>query len=147
MKGRHPLVTLLLRWMINALGIMVAAFLIPGIDYQDNRSLVIVVVLLGLFNAFLKPILVFFTLPFVVLTLGVGVLVINALLFLLAAHLVDGFEVSGFFAAFFGALIVSVFNLVLGRMVGDPAMPRRTPPGGPPRRGGGRNRDDDVIDV
>lgn len=100
-----------------------------------------VALLLGLFNAFLKPFLVFFALPFVILTLGAGILFINALLFLMAASLVNGFEVSGFTAAFFGALIVSLINMFLGRAVGDPVIPgagHRKPP---------RRPDDDVIDI
>jgi putative membrane protein len=139
--SRHPIVAILLRWAINALGVLVAASIIPGITFEDNGQLVIVALLLGLFNAFLKPFLVFFALPFVVLTLGAGILFINALLFLMAASLVQGFEVSGFGAAFFGALIVSVINLLLGRAVGDPVMPvrRRKPPT--------RRSDDDVIDI
>lgn len=149
-RKQHPLVTLLLRWVINALGIMLAAWLIPGIKYQENNALVIVVVLLGLFNAFLKPMIVLFALPFVVMTLGFGVLFINAGLFLLAARLVKGFEVSSFFAAFLGALIVSILNLVLGRALGDDSFQNRlrrakragSPRG--PRSGGGGG---DVIDV
>lgn len=135
--------TLLVRWLINALGIMLAAFIIPGIDYDNNTALVIVVVLLGLFNAFLKPLLILFALPFVVLTLGFGVLIINAALFMLAAHFVEGFVVEGFLAAFFGALIMSLLNLVLGRILGDPPIPMRR------RRRSGSNRRDgrDVIDI
>ncbi len=146
---RHPLITILLRWAINALGILAAATIIPGIDYRDGTSLVIVVVLLGLFNAFLKPLLVFFALPFVILTLGFGILFINALLFMLAAHFVDGFYVSGFFAAFFGALIVSLINLLLGNMLGENTVRVRTRPpprpGAPGRRGAGK--DNDIIDI
>ena len=148
MKARHPLGTLLLRWLINALGIMLAAWLIPGIRYRDNNSLVIVVVLLGLFNVFLKPLLVLFALPFVVLTLGVGVLFINAALFLLAAHFVPGFVVDGFAAAFFGALIVSVLNLLLGRAVGDIAInARRRKKFDPHPRDRGPGGGGDVIDI
>jgi putative membrane protein len=139
--SRHPLFAILVRWAIHALGVFVAASIIPGITCDDNGKLIMVAVLLGLFNAFLKPFLVFFALPFVVLTLGAGILFINAFLFLLAASLVDGFHVSGFTAAFFGALIVSLINLFLGRAVGDPVMP-----------GAGRQRptrppEDDVIDI
>jgi putative membrane protein len=139
--SRHPFVAILIRWAINALGVFVAASIIPGISFRDDGQLFIVALLLGLFNAFLKPFLVFFALPFVILTLGAGILFINALLFLMAASLVDGFEVSGFIAAFFGALIVSLINLFLGRAVGDPVMP-----------GAGRQRptrppEDDVIDI
>jgi putative membrane protein len=118
-KRRHPLVTTLLRWGINALGIFVAAEIIPGISFRDGKSLAIVVVVLGLFNAFLKPALVLFALPFVIMTLGVGILFINALLLLLAAEIVPGFGVDGFFAAFLAALVIGVINLFLGSLVGD----------------------------
>jgi putative membrane protein len=143
---RHPAVNLLVRWGINALGIFVAAWIIPGIDYRNNTALFIVVVVLGLFNAFLKPLLVLFALPFVVLTLGVGILFINALLLMLAAWLVDGFEVTGFFPAFLGALIISVLNLLLGGLAGDTSVTlrRRGPHAHAPRP---RGRDDDVIDI
>jgi putative membrane protein len=141
-------VTLLLRWLINALGIMLAAWLLPGIRYENDTALLIVVVLLGLFNVFLKPLLVFFALPFVVLTLGVGILFINAALFLLAAHLVEGFAVDGFAAAFFGALIVSVLNLVLGRAVGDVTISaRRRKKFDPHPRDRGPRGGGDVIDI
>jgi len=140
--GRAPAMTILMRWAINALGVFLAAALIPGISYVDGTSLVIVVLLLGLFNAFLKPLLVFFALPFVILTLGFGILFINALLFMLAAHLVEGFHVDDFFSAFLGAVVIGLLNLFLGRMSGDPVLPRS--------RGTDRvrrPRDDDVIDV
>jgi len=140
--GRHPLITILFRWAINALGILMAATIIPGISYRDGASLLIVAVLLGLFNAFLKPLLVLFALPFVVLTLGFGILFINALLLMLAAHLVDGFHVSGFLSAFFGALVISLLNLVFGGLSGDYAvrMQRR-------KRNIRRGKDDDIIDI
>jgi putative membrane protein len=147
-RTQNPFVTLLLRWLINALGIMIAASVVPGIEYENNTALVIVVVLLGLFNVFLKPMLVFFALPFVVLTLGIGVLFINAALFLLAAHLVEGFVVESFFAAFVGALIVSALNLVLGRAVGDVKIQgRRRRHFDPHPRDRDRGGGGDVIDV
>lgn len=149
-----------MRWGINALGIFVAAQIIPGISYRDGKSLAIVVVVLGLFNAFLKPLLVLFALPFVILTLGLGILVINALLLLLAADLVPGFTVEGFFAAFLGALVVSVVNFVLGAVLGDPPVQlrhgRRRPRVGPGAGGEGPptarvhrpdRRNEDVIDI
>lgn len=133
MKRRHPLVTTILRWGINALGIFMAAELVPSIEFTDGKSLLIVVVVLGLFNAFLKPLLVLLALPFVVLTLGVGILFINAFLLLLAAELVPGFQVGSFLGAFFGALIIGLVNLLLGSLVGDAPVPLR--------RGGRRGRD------
>lgn len=138
MKRRHPLVTTLLRWGINALGIFVAAEIIPGISFRDGTSLAIVVLVLGLFNAFLKPLLVLFALPFVILTLGLGILFINALLLLLAAELVPGFGVDGFFAAFLGALVIGVINLLLGSLLGDlPVQIGARRRGARPQRGAG----------
>src|SRR5688572_14275925 len=81
---------LLVRWAILALGVVLATKLIPGIHYDNGSTLVVVVLLLSSFNAILKPLLVLFTLPFIVLTLGLGVIVINALLFLFVGRLVEG---------------------------------------------------------
>ena len=109
----NPVVQILLRWAVCALGVLIAATVIPGISYDEGSDLVIVVLLLSFLNAFLRPILVLFTLPFVIFTLGFGILFINALLFMLAAHLVDGFHVAGFLSAFFGALIVGLISIFL----------------------------------
>ena len=122
-----PFVQLLLRWLVLALGVTLATKLIPGIRCDDFTTLVAVVALLSLFNAFLKPVLVLFTLPFILVTLGVGVIVINALLFLFVGRLVDGFHVAGFWSAVGGALVVSLTH-VLTRQFFRPPPPR--PPGG-----------------
>ncbi len=136
----HPLVNLLVRWLILALGVGLSATLVPGIDYSSGSTLALVVVLLSLFNAVLKPLLVLFTLPFIVFTLGIGVWLINSLLFYFVGKLVDGFHVAGFGSAMLGALIVSLTNLFLSQMLRRAATP---PPPAPPRSG----RRDDVIDV
>lgn len=143
---RSPLVTFLLRWAINALGIVVAASIGIGISYGDDfGTLAIVVVVLGLFNAFLKPVLVLFALPFVVATLGVGILVINALLLELADYLIGPFEVKSFFSAFLAALVIALLNLLLGGAVGEAGLPvrGRRSRGTPPPEG----KRDDVIDI
>lgn len=138
----HPLVNLLVRWTILALGVALAATLVPGISYSTGTTLALVVLLLSLFNAILKPLLMLFTLPFIVLTLGIGVWLINAFLFYVVGKLIEGFHVAGFGSALLGAAIVSITNVAVSGMM------RRvgTPPAGPPRgpRGGKR---DDVIDV
>ena len=88
----------------------------------------------------LKPVLVLFTLPFILLTMGLGMVVINALLFLLAGRLVLGFHVSSFGAAIGGSLVISVTNFILSRLTrGTPP-----PPAGPPGRPAAR---DDAIDI
>jgi putative membrane protein len=111
----HPFVQLLLRWAILALGVTFATKVIGGIHCEDAQTLVIVVVLLSFFNAILKPVLVLFTLPFIVLTLGLGIIVINALLFLAVGGLVHGFHVDGFWSAVGGSIVVSFTNFVLSR--------------------------------
>jgi putative membrane protein len=133
---------LLVRWAIVAIGVGLAAEIVPGISYADGRTLLLVVVLLGLFNAFLKPLIVLFTLPFVVLSAGLGLWFINAFLLWGAGRLVDGFHVRSFGAALLGSLIISLTNLVLSMLVGSTKVRRgrrpMPPPAGPA---------DDVIDV
>ncbi len=135
----NAFVNLLVRWLILALGVVLSAKIVPGIGYDDGLSLAVVVVLLSFLNTVLRPILLFFTLPFIVLTLGLGILLINAVLFYLVGHLVQGFHVAGFGSALLGSLIVSVTNLLLSQMTRPP----RNPPG-PPR---GPAKRDDVIDI
>ncbi|HWZ93756.1 MAG TPA: phage holin family protein [Opitutaceae bacterium] len=131
----HSLGNLLVRWGVLALGVALAAHIVPGIGYADFTTLVVVVLLLSFFNLFLKPLLVLFTLPFIVMTMGLGMIVINALLFLFAGRLVDGFHVAGFWPALKGACVVSVTNFVLSRVLRAPAQTRPTA------------KRDDVIDI
>ncbi|MBL9208301.1 MAG: phage holin family protein [Opitutaceae bacterium] len=138
----HPLLQLIWRWAVLAVGVTLASHVVPGIAYDVPRTLLVVVLLLSFFNAVLKPILVIFTLPFIVLTLGLGVVLINALLFLFVGRLVEGFHVQGFWSALGGAVIVSLTNLfLLGLMSGGPPSGRS----GPPSKRKGRS--EDVIDV
>jgi putative membrane protein len=134
--SRHPWVNLLLRWSIIAVGVALSTHIVPGITCDNGVTLLVVVVLLSLFNAILKPLLVIFTLPFVVLSLGLGIWLINALLFLAVSRLVDGFHVRDFWAAMWGSLIVSVTNIVLSSML-------KTRPPSPPRP----PKSEDVIDI
>jgi len=134
----RPFVNLLVRWLVLALGVALSAAVVPGISYDTGWTLAVAVLLLSFCNAVLKPLLMLFTLPFIVLTLGIGIWLINAFLFLVVGKIVDGFHVSGFGSALVGAAIVSVTNLVLNRAL--------TPPPGakPPKK---RESKDDVIDV
>jgi putative membrane protein len=144
----HPFMQLLVRWAVLALGVVIATKLISGIHCDDATALIVVVLLLSFFNAILKPILVLFTLPFILVTMGLGVVVINALLFLLVARLVDGFEVSGFWAALGGSLVVSITNFVVSRLLRPKpgATTAPTAPGHAPRSSK-RGKPDDVIDI
>ena len=137
-----PLLQLLLRWLVLALGVTLATRIVPGIRCDDGMTLIAVVVLLSFFNAILKPLLVLFTLPFILVTMGLGVVVINALLFMFVGRLVEGFFVAGFWPAVGGSLVVSITNLLLSAFVKGGGKKRGPPPPPPdkPKR-------DDVIDI
>jgi len=150
---KHPVLKLIVRWAVLAVGIALSAAIVPGIGYDNWKTLLVVVVLLGLFNAFLRPLLVLFTLPFVILTLGLGLWVINSVLLYFVGRWVDGFEVETFVAAMFGALIISVTNMFLSRLTGTGPQIRVKGSVNVGRRGSGaapgptRIKDKDAIDV
>jgi putative membrane protein len=132
------------RWAILALGVVIAAHVVSGIHYRDFGSLVIAVLLLSFFNAILRPVLVMFTLPFIFLTLGLGILVINAILFLIVGHVVDGFTVEGFWPALWGSIILGITNLIANAILRSPPRPPSQP--GPTAPGSG-STGGDVIDI
>lgn len=109
----------LVRVLLNALAIGVAAWLVPGVWLAGPGPAVIAGILLGLINALVRPVLVLLTLPFTLLTLGLFLFIVNAICFALTAALVPGFDLSGFFAAFFGALVVTVVSWVVNALVAD----------------------------
>ncbi len=108
----------LLRTLITALGLWFARTIIPGIDIETTGTLVLAALLMGLVNALVRPIAILFTLPITIVTLGVFLLVINAAMFGLVAAFLEGFTVSGFFAALFGWLIVSLTSTVASWYIG-----------------------------
>lgn len=109
--------TLILRWILNALTLMLISYLFDSIRVAGFGTALIAALILGLVNAVIRPILILITLPINILTLGLFTFVINALLFWFVASFVEGFEVGGFWSAFFGALafsiISSLFSLLL----------------------------------
>ncbi|MCF3648508.1 phage holin family protein [Synoicihabitans lomoniglobus] len=138
---------MLVRWSVLALGVTIATKIVPGIECNEPSTLIIVVVLLSFLNAVLKPLLMLFALPFIVVTMGLGIVLINATLFWLVGELVNGFSVASFGSALLGAIIVSVTNLVLNSVLGPKGKAGRSD-----RKGGGRGpgkppKPDDVIDV
>lgn len=123
---------LIIRWAIIAFSLFVAAWLVPGIRVEGNAWLIFTVmaVILGLVNAVVRPILTLLTCSLVILTLGLFVLVINALTLWLASSIAVnwfhvGFHVDGFWAAFLGALIVSIVSVILSAFVRDPTRRHR----------------------
>ena len=133
----------LARLLVLALGVALATKLVPGIRCDDGFTLIAVAFVLSIFNTFLKPLLVLFTLPFILVTMGLGIIVINALLFLLVSHIVGAsFHVAGFGSAVWGALVVSATNFLVSGIRGRRGPPPPPPP--PPGSGDARN---DVIDI
>jgi putative membrane protein len=106
---------LLIRLFINAIALWIAATVVPGIQLSNDFGEVLLVALaFGVVNAFVRPIVMFLAFPFIVLTLGLLSLVINAGMLMLTDAFTSGLAVGGFRAAFFGALVISVVNVFLG---------------------------------
>ena len=110
---------IIVRWLLLAAALLLVAQIYPGVQVQGFGAALIAALVLGLFNTLLRPLLVLLTLPVTVLTLGLFLFVINALLFYFAASVLQGFQVSGFFAALIGSLLYSLCGLVI-----DAAMER-----------------------
>lgn len=104
---------LLLRWILFTLAIIFVAWLVPGINVENFQSAMLVTVIIALINIFIRPLIVFITLPINLITLGIFGLVINALLFMLAGYVAPGFQVDGFLAAFLGSIVLSFLGLII----------------------------------
>jgi putative membrane protein len=101
---------MLLRWVLNALALLAVSYIVPGFEVDSFWWALIVALVLGLVNALIRPILLILTLPINILTLGLFTFVINALMILLVANLLEGFSVASFGAAFSGALLLWVIS-------------------------------------
>lgn len=136
-------------WLINTLAVAVAAFIVPGIHYQKPLDLIIASFLLGMLNTFLRPILMLLALPLLIVTLGLFIFVINAVLLWFVGQLSpDHFSVKDFWSAFWGALIIGVISVLLNTLTGSGNARveiRRRPRPPDPGPGGGGNGP--VIDV
>ena len=108
---------LLLTWALSACALLVVAYLYPGVQVVSFASALIAAAVIGLFNMLLRPVLVVLTLPVTLVTLGLFLFVINALLFWAAAGMLDGFHVNGFWAALLGSVIYSALMLVVNSAV------------------------------
>lgn len=111
----------LLTWILTAVALLLTASIVPGISIASFSVAIIAVVVLGLINAIVKPLLIFFTLPLTILTLGLFIFVINAIAFSLVAYFTPGFTINGFFPALFGSIILSIISSVLNSLF----LPRR----------------------
>jgi putative membrane protein len=120
----------ILRWIINAVALFLAVYLVPGVNLQGGIvSIIWLALIFGLINAFLRPLLKLLTCPLIFLTLGLFTLLINTFLFWLTSQVGQafgiGFTVSGFWPAFFGGLVVTVVSVILSLILKDELKGRR----------------------
>ena len=107
-----------LRTLITLLGLFLASGLVPGVNISGTSGFIFAAIMLGLVNAFIRPIALLLTLPITIVTLGLFMLVVNAAMFGFAAWMVDGFYVSGFWSAVFGSIVVSITATIASWYIG-----------------------------
>ena len=109
--------TILIKWLVNTVALFVVVNVVSGISVERWQTLLAGALVLGLLNAFLRPVLLLLTLPVNILTLGLFTLVLNGMIFYLAASLVKGFYVTGFWSSFVAALVFSVISFLLNLLI------------------------------
>ncbi|MGZ3837973.1 MAG: phage holin family protein [Flavisolibacter sp.] len=109
----------IIKVLVTAVAVYLAAYLLPGVTITDVKTTVIVALVLALLNTFIKPILIILTIPITILTLGLFLLIINALMVKWAADLVSGFHVDGWWSALLVSLIVTVVSYILNALIGE----------------------------
>lgn len=108
--------SLIIRLIISAFALLLAAYLIPGIEVTGAYPAVIAAICLGLLNAIVRPILVILTLPITIVTLGIFIFIINASLFLFVASFVEGFSVDSMWSALLGSIVVSIVSGIANKL-------------------------------
>ena len=115
---------LLLVWLLNAVALLLVPFIVPGVHIETLYSALIAVVILGLVNSVIRPLFILLTLPVTLLTLGMFLFVINALLFWFAGDILSGFRVDGFVAALFGSIVYSLASWLFSWFLQKPKTSR-----------------------
>ena len=108
---------LTLVWLLNAVALLLVPYIVPGVHIETFFSALIAVVILGLVNAVIRPLFILLTLPVTLLTLGLFLFVINALMFWFAGDILRGFRVDGFLAALFGSIVYSLASWVFATLL------------------------------
>ena len=106
-----------LRWFINSLALLAVTYIVKGIEIINISTIFVAALVLGIINAFLRPLIILVTLPINILTWGLFTFVINGFMFYLVSKMVKGFSVANFWTAFFGALIYSIISLLLNILI------------------------------
>jgi putative membrane protein len=115
------------RWAVVALAVLVASQVVSGIRYDSPGALLAASLILGILNSFLRPVLMLLSLPFLILTLGLFTLFINAFLLYLVAAVVPSFHVDSFGSAFWGGLVISMVSIFVNTLTRRPPGPPATP--------------------
>ena len=121
---KHPdpptnltMISIILRLLVLTAGVFLASYLIPGVNVDGYVAAFKAALLLGVLNAIIKPVLIILTLPITLLTLGLFTFIINGLLLWFVGYAISGFEVAGFFPALLGAIVISLFSILLNRFI------------------------------
>ncbi len=109
---------LVVAWLISAVSLLIVGHVIPGFEVQSFGSALIAAVIIGLINATIGLFLKIVTIPLSILTFGIFLLVINALMLMFASSILSGFTVTGFWAAFFGAIVLAIVNMIIRGLLG-----------------------------
>ena len=112
-----------MKWLVNAAGLIITAHIVSGIEILNYKAAFLAALILALLNVFIKPLLIIITLPINILSLGLFTLFINTFILYAASGMVSGFEISGFWSAFLGALCLSIVSSVLNAFVGPSSKP------------------------
>jgi len=135
------------RWAITTVAVLVATHVVAGIHYTNWKALFVATLILGLLNAFLRPLLMLLSLPLLILSLGLFTFVINATLLFFVGQLVTGFQVTTFWAAFWGGLVISLVSFPLKLLTSTGGARLEVRRGSIPRPDKAGRDDDDPIDV
>jgi len=108
---------LLIRWIINSLAILIVIYIVKGIEVANPITVIVAAFVLGIINAFLRPLIILITLPITIFTFGLFTFFINGFLFYMVSKIVKGFVIIGFWPAFFGALIFSTISFLLSLLI------------------------------
>ena len=107
----------LVKWLINSLAIFIVAHIVKGIEVSNTAIVLVIALLLGIINAFLRPFIILITLPINILTLGLFTFFINGALFYLVSKIVKGFAITGFWPAFWGYILFSLISFLLSLLI------------------------------
>lgn len=110
------MIRLIIRWVLFALALLFTAWLVPGISFVNFQTALLAAFVMGLVNIFIRPIILIFTLPINLLTLGLFTFVINALMLLFVAKIVTGFMIAGFLAALLGSIVLSLISIFINKL-------------------------------